>query len=482
MERMADDPPRSASPRRPAPVSTAADPPAQIDRYRIARKLGAGGMGTVYLAEDPTLHRTVALKVLLRTDNTPPNLIRRFHSEAKTAARLRHPNIVTVYDSGEADGHLFLAMEYIDGPDIERVIRKRGPIPVERTVEIIRQISRALDHAHQAGVVHRDIKPSNILMRRDGTATLTDLGLARAIDETAASGITRAGFTVGTVDYMAPEQARSSKSADVRSDLYSLGCTWYHMLTGKVPYSEGDLTNKLRQHAQSPLPDPRNLVPDLPAGVVAVLQRLIAKRPEDRYQSPAELIADLEQPGLCRKSVSADDLRLLAEEADEIETSDTMPADPAPVPVWADDESIPSGSTIIQSRPPAPAKRRPQKQPSRTGPSRTQRRPQPVPVKPAAPTSKPIRRSDQIRAAIVLGGLVVVFAVVVWMLSQLDHWFGGGVAPAPTPVKGTESLAPPALQAPPGERANPASDARDDTDARRDSADLTDELPMSSDL
>lgn len=426
-------------------------------------------MGTVYLAEDPTLHRTVALKVLVRTDNTPPNLIRRFLAEAKTAARLRHPNIVTVYDSGEADDHLFLALEYIDGPDIERVIRKQGRIPVERTVEIIRQITRALDHAHSAGVVHRDIKPSNILMRRDGTASLTDLGLARAIDETAASGITRAGFTVGTVDYMAPEQARSSKSADVRSDLYSLGCTWYHMLTGRVPYSEGDLTNKLRAHAQSSPPDPRDVDPAIPAGVVAVLQRLMAKRPDERYQKPADLLADLDRPGLCRKSVTADDLRSLAE---EVGTSGPMPTVAAGV--WADDETVPAGSTMIESASPSLARKRPEPRPSRRNRSRPAAKSKPI----AAP--KPIRKADQIRAAIVLGGLVVLFAVAIWTLSQLDRWFGGGAIPAPTPSKATQNPLSPTTQRPTEQSMAAPEDSPADTTPEE--ADAPADVPMSPDL
>ena len=474
MSSMVADPQRSASPRRPAQIAVAAEQPAQVGRYRILRKIGAGGMGTVYLAEDPTLHRTVALKVLVRTDNTPPNLIRRFHAEAKTAARLRHPNIVTVYDSGEADGHLFLALEYIDGPDIERVIRKKGKIPVERTVEIMRQITRALDHAHTAGVVHRDIKPSNILMRRDGTATLTDLGLARAIDETAASGITRAGFTVGTVDYMAPEQARSSKSADVRSDLYSLGCTWFHMLTAKVPYAAGDLTNKLRQHAQEPTPDPRSIEPNIPPGVVAVLQRLMAKRPEDRYQTPADLLADLDQPGLCRESVTADDLRSLAE---DVGTSGPMPT--VGLPAWADDDTVPSGSTIISSArsspPPAPSpgkKRRPVPRPS------PQQRPRPRPAakSPAPAAAKPVRKSDQIRAAVVLGGCVLLFAVAIWMLSQLDRWFGGGVAPVPT--KGLQHPTPAAPELPGAVPANPPQEPVEG--ATDDDSAVPPDVPMTS--
>ncbi|HEX6987073.1 MAG TPA: serine/threonine-protein kinase, partial [Planctomycetaceae bacterium] len=435
MSPMAGEPPRPAASRRPSPAEPPEGLPAQVGRYRVLRKLGSGGMGTVYLAEDPALHRTVALKVLVKTENTPANLIRRFHAEAQTAAKLRHPNIVTVFDSGEANGHLFLALEYIDGPDLEKVIRKRGRVPVERTVEIVRQIALALDHAHSLGIVHRDIKPSNILLRRDGTATLTDLGLARAIDETAASGITRAGYTVGTVDYMAPEQARSSKSADVRSDLYSLGCTWFHMLAGRVPYHEGDLTNKLRAHAHSPPPDPREADPDIPPGVVAVLQRLMAKKPEDRYQTPAALLADLNRPGLCRKAVTADDLRSLAEE------SDSGPMTAVRFGEWSDDQAVPSGSTMVEAvaRPSGEVRFEPFRPPPR----------KPAPRKPA--DAAKFEKAEKIRAAVVFGAFAVLFAVVIWALSQLDRWFGGAVPPPPAPQGAPATGPAPETPAPPPE-------------------------------
>lgn len=413
-------------------------------------------MGTVYLATDSKLERTVALKVLVKTDATPANLIRRFHAEALTAARLRHPHIVTVYDSGEVEGFLYLALEYIKGPDVEKVIRKQGAIPVKRSLSIVRQIAQALDHAHGAGVVHRDIKPSNILMRKDGSVTLTDMGLARAMGETSASNITRAGYTVGTVDYMAPEQARSSRAADARSDLYSLGCTWFHMLTGRVPYPEGDLTNKLRAHANGPPPDPRVLNPAVPAGVVAVIRRLMAQRPEDRYQSPHELLEDLDQPNLCRVSVSEDDLRMLAEEFDEESA-------PAAIDLHEDsaDGSIPAGSTMVEATDFAPASQkrpmsRPKKKPRPAAarpnwkevPRPKKKRPRPPAPDDESPPGQSARESgsnrpndpqaDKIRAAIVLAVLLVLLAGVVWMFANLDSWIGAGPASTATPSRQVE--------------------------------------------
>lgn len=265
-----------------------------LGKYRIIRKIGSGGMGTVYLAEDSLLNRTVALKVLPKDRAKNPILVRRFQSEARASALLAHENIVSVFDADQADGYLYIALEYVDGIDVQEWLKKRETIPVKRSIEIIKQVTRALVHAHEKKLVHRDIKPANIMISRDGVAKLTDMGLARSIDETLDTTITRDGTTVGTVDYMAPEQARHSKNADITSDLYSLGCTWFHMLTGHPPYPEGDITNKLLAHAEGPLPDPRDSNPQVSESLVAILHRLMAKKKEDRYATPQELLDDLE--------------------------------------------------------------------------------------------------------------------------------------------------------------------------------------------
>ncbi len=275
-----------------------------LGKYLIERKLGQGGMGTVYLAKHTELKKMIALKVLPRDKAKNPILVRRFKAEAQAAAQLEHPNIVAVYDTGEMDGYLYIAMEYVEGVDLFEQVKRRGAIPVKRSIEIIKQVASALQHAFEQNIVHRDIKPSNLLLRHDGTVKVTDLGLARSIDDTLETNITRAGTTVGTVDYMAPEQARSSKSADIRSDIYSLGCTWYQMLTGEPPFPEGSLTNKLQAHAIKPLPDPRELNENIPEGLFAVLQRMTAKKPEDRYQTPAELLEDLAHSKLTKAAFS----------------------------------------------------------------------------------------------------------------------------------------------------------------------------------
>lgn len=285
-----------------------------LGKYAIQRKLGAGGMGTVFLAVDEDLRRTVALKVLPRERAENPVLVKRFKAEGQAAAHLQHENIVSVYEAGEIEGYLYLALEFVDGVDALEWMRKRGIFPVKRSIDIIRHVARALEHAHEKRIVHRDIKPSNLMIKMDGTVKLADMGLARSVDETLDTSITRAGTTVGTVDYMAPEQARDSKAADARSDLYSLGCTWYHMLTGSPPYPGGSVTNKLQAHATAPLPDPREANPNIPEGVVAVIHRMLAKRPQDRYQSATELLKDLNNANVARTGITSELLDMLTED------------------------------------------------------------------------------------------------------------------------------------------------------------------------
>lgn len=302
-----------------------------LGKYQIEKEIGAGGMGAVFLAKDTTLNRLAALKVLPRDKAENPVLVKRFKAEGQAAAHLRHENIVSVYDAGEEDGYLYIALEYVEGTDLHNLISKRSRIPVRRSLEIITQVTEALAHAYQQGIVHRDIKPANILIRQDGVVKLTDLGLARSIDDNTETSITRAGTTVGTVDYMAPEQARDSKAADIRSDIYSLGCTWYHMLTGRAPFSEGSLTNKLAAHATTPPPDPRQLNERVPEGIVAIIHRMMAKAQSARYQNPQELLDDLKNSNLKRSNVDNNVLEGLASESDgefsAIESNTTVAAD-----------------------------------------------------------------------------------------------------------------------------------------------------------
>jgi tRNA A-37 threonylcarbamoyl transferase component Bud32/tetratricopeptide (TPR) repeat protein len=235
------------------------------------------------------------LKVLSTESANQPNRLERFRREAKQCARLRHENIVTLYEFGEADSVLYMAMELVDGIDVEELLRLHGPLDAEDARTIIAQIASALDHAHRMGVVHRDVKPSNILITMQHgrcIAKLVDLGLARGgIEET--SRITSDGSTVGTVDYMSPEQARDSASADTRSDIYSLGCTIYQMLSGSPPFAEGAIVERLLKHVKTKPADLRLLQVDVPDDLWAICKKMLEKQPAERYQTPAELLIDL---------------------------------------------------------------------------------------------------------------------------------------------------------------------------------------------
>jgi eukaryotic-like serine/threonine-protein kinase len=402
-------------PHKKAPNRTPADAGTSLTRlgkYSIERQLGVGGMGTVYLAVDTDLKRTVALKVLPRDRAENPILVRRFKSEGQAAALLDHDNIVSVYEAGQADGYLFLALEYVDGIDILEWIRKRGPLPVKRSIEIIKQTAEALQHAYERNIVHRDIKPSNLMITREGKVKLTDMGLARSIDDTLETNITRDGTTVGTVDYMAPEQGADSKAADVRSDIYSLGCTWYHMLTASAPYPEGSVTNKLTAHATAPLPDPREKNPRVPEAIVAVLHRMMAKRKENRYATPAELIEDLDSEAIRRGDDPVNLLEVFAEEdwedsgSIEVQSEDLVPSSPpgSTQSAPARSDSPPAESDRFEStRPPASrqsgrSKSGRRELPARVGPTGSEPHPpsgsKRKPPKPPPPRLTRIRPSD----------------------------------------------------------------------------------------
>jgi serine/threonine protein kinase len=297
-----------------------------LGRYVVDKKLGEGGMGTVYRATDTQLGRIVAIKVLPLEKAKEPRLVKRFRAEAQAAAKLKHKNIVGVYDSGEIDGLLYIAMEYVDGIDVHELVKRKGVLDVRRSRDIVRQLARALQHAYEQNIVHRDIKPANLMIDRDGKVRLADMGLARSMDDSEKSGITRAGTTVGTIDYMSPEQTRDSRSADTRSDMYSLGATWYHMLTGQTPFPQGDLLNRINAHATLPPPNPQDLNAEIPEGVVEVMHRMLEKDPADRYQTPTDLLEALERMSL--KKQTEIDMGLLAGlmEDDDVSARKSSPA------------------------------------------------------------------------------------------------------------------------------------------------------------
>jgi serine/threonine protein kinase len=274
-----------------------------LGQYRILDKLGAGGMGQVYKAEHRLMRRLVALKVIVPHLVRDASAVARFHDEVQVAAQLAHPNIVTAFDADEANGLHFLVMEYIEGIDLSRLIEHEGPLPVPQACEYIRQAALGLQHAHEHGLVHCDIKPSNLLLRQSVTLCGTpqpalikilDFGLAQLIGApgTKSTVVTLSGLGndfAGTPDYMAPEQAHDYEAADIRSDLYSLGCTFFYLLTGQVPYHGGTWSEKLLRHQFDPPPAVTAMRPDVPEEVAVLVQRLMAKEPAERFQTPAEL-------------------------------------------------------------------------------------------------------------------------------------------------------------------------------------------------
>jgi hypothetical protein len=281
----------------------------RLGRYEVVARIATGGMGAVFRAHDPETGRDIALKLLIPEMAAKPAMLERFRREARHAARLQHENIVKCYELEESDGKYFIPMEYVEGTDLLKHIDDHAPLDPELTRQVMIQACRALKHAQEHGLVHRDVKPSNFLLTQRGgklIVKLTDFGLAReAANEE--FRITRAGTTVGTVDYMPPEQASDSGSADVRSDLYSLGCTWFHMLTGRTPFSEGGLAERILAHIHAEPPDPRRENPRASKALVRVLHRLLAKEPGDRYQSPADLLQDLHSlDPISRRAKAAD--------------------------------------------------------------------------------------------------------------------------------------------------------------------------------
>jgi serine/threonine protein kinase len=266
----------------------------QLDHVVLEQFVGGGGMGAVFRAWDTSLYRTVAVKVLSVPQLGDVDSQRRFQTEARSAARLDHPNIARVHYVGEDDGIRYIVFEYIDGTNVRDLVHASGPLPVADALNYTLQVANALTHAWEREVVHRDIKPSNVLVTNDGLAKLVDMGLARL--EYVDGGEpeeTAAGVTLGTFDYISPEQARDPRAADMRSDIYSLGCTLFFMLTGRAPFSDAPVLQKLLQHQTEAPPDVRELRPEVSDTLATVLGRMLAKRPEDRFADPTELAAAL---------------------------------------------------------------------------------------------------------------------------------------------------------------------------------------------
>jgi serine/threonine-protein kinase len=346
-----------------------------LEPYILLERLGEGGMGQVFKARHRSLARIVALKVLRRQMLDNHTAVRRFQREVQAVAQMSHPNIVRAYDANDVSGTLYLAMELIVGKDLAQIVRENGPLPVAQACDYIRQAALGLQHAHECGLVHRDIKPANLLVTREktpsssamlvrpgsclgrwGTVKILDLGLARLKEEDGAPPgtlLTQLNSVMGTPDYIAPEQVRNSHDCDIRADLYSLGCTLYFLLSGRPPFPNGSITEKLLQH-QLDEPEPVELArrcrlsgqnlegPDgrrsleVPAKVIALVRQLLAKDPQHRSQTPAELADALTQL-LCKARPSSLIRRrplraALARRRTSPQVCRTVPDQPAPLP------------------------------------------------------------------------------------------------------------------------------------------------------
>lgn len=273
------------------------EPLAEHSRYEIARLIGKGGMGDVYEARHRMMERTVALKIIKQELMRKPEAVDRFHREVKAAAQLAHPNVVTAHDAEQAGNNHFMVMEFVDGVDLSQMVKDQGALPVADACAYICQAATGLQHAHECGMVHRDIKPHNLMVTANGTVKILDFGLASLSPEKTAnrdavearSDLTAAGAIMGTPDFISPEQAEDARQADIRSDIYSLGATLYYLLSGRVPFADGSVMHKLKSHAQIEPDSLHSLRDDVPAELVAIVAKMMAKNSDERYQTPAEV-------------------------------------------------------------------------------------------------------------------------------------------------------------------------------------------------
>lgn len=286
-----------------------------IPGYKLIKKLGAGAMATVMLAEQRSLNRQVAIKILPKRHSEDPNFVERFYKEGKAAAQLNHPNIVHAYEVGQAGEHHFFVMEYVEGSDVREEIKEKKRLPEDAAIEIMIQSAKALEHAHSKGLIHRDIKPANIMLTRSGSVKVADLGLARSVDDTALAK-EEEGRAYGTANYMSPEQIRGKVDIGPPADIYGLGATCYNMVTGKNPFTGKTPSDVMRGHLKTPLRAPDELNPMLSPGFCQIIEMCMGKELSDRYESMTDLIEDLElvkrgdQPHFAKPAVDLSSLMI----------------------------------------------------------------------------------------------------------------------------------------------------------------------------
>lgn len=264
---------------------------AQHPRYRILRSLGRGGMGDVYLASHQVMNRMVALKVIRKDLTMRPAAVQRFQREVQAAARLSHPRIVVAYDAEQTQGLHFLVMEYVEGMDLARLVAERGPLPIQQACVLVLQTAEGLQHAFEQGLVHRDIKPQNLMLTSSGQLKILDFGLSILRTEEGGKGtVTEEGQGLGTPDFASPEQIRDAHRTDIRGDIYSLGCTFYFLLTAQLPFPEGGILQKVASQLEREPPPLASLRADIPSEVARIVERMMAKDPSERFQTPSEVV------------------------------------------------------------------------------------------------------------------------------------------------------------------------------------------------
>lgn len=310
-------------------------PAERIPGYEILGKIGSGAMATVFKARQLSLDRIVAIKVLPKRLSENPEFVERFYKEGRAAAQLNHNNIVQAIDVGEAAGYHYFVMEYVDGKTVYDDLQQGKAYTEERALDIVIQIAQALAHAHDRGFIHRDVKPKNIMITRDGVAKLADMGLARATSDKEAAE-QEAGRAYGTPYYISPEQIRGEVNIDHRADIYSLGATFYHMVTGRVPFDGPTPTAVMHKHLREPLVPPDHINPKLSSGVAEIIEVMMAKDRNDRYANCRDLLEDLKAvregrpPLLARQRYDHAMLKRLGDSGETVELPAETPAKPSP--------------------------------------------------------------------------------------------------------------------------------------------------------